>query len=384
MISYDFFGIAHPSKQTLYSSKQQLQHTATFVAIDGTYTEIAKKRIAEGVMQALLDLSENTFQAACQRTGFDETMMSEGIAVAIKEDKIHWVCRQSCAIFLMSEGKLKYLGQSPGNRLYKAQLSLKPTDKLLVLSAVALQGVSEEQIENILKDNKLSTQGKIDQLLTSKEENKEWGVLIERELLEGGDVPTTINTESRTPVNSKRFSLSFLDRNAYATFLVFSLFAALMLLLFFSYETYWEQKLESKDAIRQEEQLKVEELIGQIKELQADKKQQINAIREEAFDPYDKKQYRMYGLFRDTKNQYSRTTVAELFNIYAPAAIESKVKMGERWFVVPVKGIHWVEKGDTAFSIAKLYYENPENHRLITRFNGKLKAGTFVFIPFEG
>lgn len=102
------------------------------------------------------------------------------------------------------------------------------------------------------------------------------------------------------------------------------------------------------------------------------------------FDPTDFDKFRPYGIFKDTSGTYTPSSLAERFNVQPPAAIKEASRVNKSvWFIVPVKGIHLVRKGENLEKIAKYYYFNPEDAALIAEFNPSIKEGEFVFIPFN-
>ncbi len=92
--------------------------------------------------------------------------------------------------------------------------------------------------------------------------------------------------------------------------------------------------------------------------------------------------YKVYGFFKNEKYKTEKE-VANKFHIKSEKAIKVAELNGEKAFVVPVKGTHIAKSGETAFAIAKKYYKNEKLSELITDFNGEIKAGMVVFIPFE-
>jgi nucleoid-associated protein YgaU len=48
-----------------------------------------------------------------------------------------------------------------------------------------------------------------------------------------------------------------------------------------------------------------------------------------------------------------------------------------------VKGTHFVRKGESASSLAKKYYNNPNDSSLIKDFNPTIKMGNMIFIPYN-
>ena len=101
------------------------------------------------------------------------------------------------------------------------------------------------------------------------------------------------------------------------------------------------------------------------------------------YDPKVRNNFRMYGLFKDRTDTLTTAEVAARFNIANEKSVKISEANGERWFIVPVKAVHFVKEGETAHNIARRYYRDGSKARLILNFNGQLKAGTMVFVPFN-
>lgn len=93
--------------------------------------------------------------------------------------------------------------------------------------------------------------------------------------------------------------------------------------------------------------------------------------------------YKIYGLYRDKSGKQNEAEVAKKFHIKTEKAIKTAEINGEKAFVIPVRGVHIAKNGDTAFSIARKYYKNEKLANLIEDFNGEIKAGMIVFLPFN-
>ncbi|MCS6967971.1 MAG: hypothetical protein NZM39_05255 [Bernardetiaceae bacterium] len=106
-------------------------------------------------------------------------------------------------------------------------------------------------------------------------------------------------------------------------------------------------------------------------------------FRHNQYDPLVTNGFRLYGLFKDVNNVYTLSTIAEQFNISNPNSIKISEVEGKNWYIVPVKGVHFVRLGETAGSIARIYYRNPADSVLIQLFNHKVSPGSVIFIPFD-
>lgn len=110
----------------------------------------------------------------------------------------------------------------------------------------------------------------------------------------------------------------------------------------------------------------------------------VRAFKMNYFDAYDETRFRIYGLFRDKSRKLTINEVAKKFNISSVSAIKKSEVNEESWFIVPVKAVHFVKKGETSQTIAKKYYLNIKAYPIIESFNyHKIKAGKMIFIPFD-
>lgn len=102
------------------------------------------------------------------------------------------------------------------------------------------------------------------------------------------------------------------------------------------------------------------------------------------FDAYDAQNFRLYALYKDSERKHgSSSNLARAFNIENSESIKSNSVLGEMWYIVPIKGVHFVEKKQTWTSIAKKYYHNLNDSTLLKTFNKELKSNHFVIVPFN-
>lgn len=173
-------------------------------------------------------------------------------------------------------------------------------------------------------------------------------------------------------------------RNTIYNFIGFVLFTLLIIFMYSQNKNTWEGELKEKNTEIELLQKQLSKAQNTIQSHNNYLNLHIKSIAERDFDAFDSERYRMYALFRDVRNKFDRNQVAEKFNIYNPLAIEAKVVMGENWFIVPVKGTHLVQKGESLKKIASLYYENEkEGIQLIQQFNPQVVEGHAIFLPFE-
>lgn len=182
----------------------------------------------------------------------------------------------------------------------------------------------------------------------------------------------------------KRLANPSQQKNIIYNFLGFVLFTLLIIFMYSANKNSWNDALNEKNKEISNLQKQLSKANGQISSYDNYLKLHIKSIAERNFDAFDSERYRMYALFRDVRNKFDRTEVAKKFNIYNPLAIEVKVVMGENWFIVPVKGTHLVQKGETLKKIANMYYDNEkEGVQLIQQFNPQVVEGHAIFLPFE-
>jgi len=106
------------------------------------------------------------------------------------------------------------------------------------------------------------------------------------------------------------------------------------------------------------------------------------AVYDNFFDPFDSENFRVYGLYRDVTGTKTKLDIALMFNISNANSIKISEVMGERWFIVPVKGVHYMMEGENYTDLASYYYEDPADSMLIKRFNLDRGSGENLIIPF--
>lgn len=156
-----------------------------------------------------------------------------------------------------------------------------------------------------------------------------------------------------------------------------------IIFLFLSSKAVWSQKI--KEAEASVEPLRQENITLKSKLEFYRKQDSVYAmmVGERVFDPKVLDNFRVYGLFKDKGQQYDLGEIAEKFHIPNEKAIKVSEVDGDNWFIVPVKGTHFVRKAETASSIAKKYYTNAADSMLIKDFNPIIKMGNMIFIPYN-
>lgn len=158
-----------------------------------------------------------------------------------------------------------------------------------------------------------------------------------------------------------------------------------IIFLFLSSKAAWQQKIKEASVSSPEiENLRKENMTLKAK-LDFYRKQDsvyTKLIAMRTFDAKDIENFRIYGLFKDKGKRYTLEEIATKFHIPNEKAIKITKVQGDNWFIVPVKGVHFVRKNETAGSIAKKYYTLLSDSVLIKEFNPTIKIDNLVFIPY--
>jgi hypothetical protein len=163
------------------------------------------------------------------------------------------------------------------------------------------------------------------------------------------------------------------------TLLAFILFSIFILMLYFYKVERWNLAINKMDSLEQVANQSTKKLLLSEKQ---DKLKNEN-IKNHYFDSFDNDKYRVYGLLRDSEKKYKISEISTTFNIFNTNAIKVNEVMGEQWFIVPVKGVHFLQAGENATSLAKKYYTDITDSVLIKKFNPNLEPYRHVFIPFN-
>jgi len=239
---------------------------------------------------------------------------------------------------------------------------------------------AESQIESVEQPTEETTANKITENTTkdtpentSKKSDKQQVITQEK------PKPTANQKTSKRLTDNTSLS----KRQLLTAVLVF-IFALFIIFLHLNSRESWIQ-----------ENLKVEEKaqtimdsanakVTQYEALQAVDSLRVRAFKMNYFDAYDENHFRIYGLFRDKSREYNISTVAKKFNVTSPNAVKMSQVGDEKWFVIPIKAVHYIQKGETVQSIAQKYYFNKTDASLIQDFNlNNIQEGKLVFIPFN-
>lgn len=165
--------------------------------------------------------------------------------------------------------------------------------------------------------------------------------------------------------------------------LAFTLFVAFTIYLYNKNESSWEA--ETKSSKNKVDSLSELSLSLQDKVFQFEKNElmRIEAIKNMRFDPFDSDNFRIYGLYRDVEKKYSDMEISLRFNINNANAVKSSNVLGEKWFIIPVKGVHFWKEEESLTDIASLYYLEKKDSTLISKFNLDAGPGKHIFIPFD-
>ncbi len=169
-----------------------------------------------------------------------------------------------------------------------------------------------------------------------------------------------------------------------ANLLAFVAFGSFIVWLYVQNQQIWEGRVEENQTLLDSLQQQNQQLKNTLTYYKENEFLRQQAVHDNYFDPFDSENFRMYGLYRDVGKRLTDLDVAMKFNITNANSIKSNDVMSERWFIVPVKGVHYYMGNETLTEIANLYYENPADSVLIQQFNLSRKPGTNLIIPFGG
>jgi lipopolysaccharide export LptBFGC system permease protein LptF len=171
-----------------------------------------------------------------------------------------------------------------------------------------------------------------------------------------------------------------ITRNDILTALALFAFAVLVIVLFLGNKAQWNQKIATS-------QLEADSLrntvLAQYEELRTYDSLAGQYTRDNRYDPLVESGFRMYGLFKARRDVYDAEMLANKFHITNVKSIKYNEGPEETWFIIPVKGAHFVRPGESATSLAKYYYGNAADSVLIRDFNPDFGVFRTVFIPFE-
>ncbi len=180
-----------------------------------------------------------------------------------------------------------------------------------------------------------------------------------------------------------------IDKGTIITSVGILIFSTLISLLFFSQKNTWE--MTEANYKRELDSLKNLSFSTKIQEVPLQDTLSTDSIAlnnlnlgvyPEKFDPLDKKNFRIYGLLKDEDSVFSSRKLAEKFNVSSFAIKQTEIG-GVIWYIVPIKMVHYLQKGETAEGLARKYYNDNKKAYLILDFNKKLNADTWIYIPFN-
>lgn len=174
-----------------------------------------------------------------------------------------------------------------------------------------------------------------------------------------------------------------LTRSVFFTSLGVFVIALLLILMHLTHEANWQTRLKTQLAAADSLQQEIAARDSLLELWQEEDSTRIKAVYNNYYDAFDEKGYRVYGLYKTPENQISLVKLARKFNIENPNSIKKSTALGQDWYVVPVKGVHYLKKGETPLQVARLYYHNPKDVDILKAFNPKWEAGRNIIIPFN-
>ena len=161
-----------------------------------------------------------------------------------------------------------------------------------------------------------------------------------------------------------------------------------LIFLFLVQKATWEQENEALktelDSLRTSSENLALEFEEKVEQRRVSDSLMHRKVYDNYFDAYDAQNFRLYALYKDSERKYgSDSDLARAFNIENSESIKSNSVLGEMWYIVPIKGIHFVEKRQTWTSIARKYYHNLNDSTLLKTFNKELQPNHFIIVPFN-
>lgn len=174
-----------------------------------------------------------------------------------------------------------------------------------------------------------------------------------------------------------------LTRSVFFTSLGVFFVALLLILMHQTHEDQWQMRMHQQLAVSDSLRAEVAARDSLLVLWQEEDSTRIKSVYNNYYDAFDEKGYRIYGLYKTPENKTSLVKLARKFNIENPNSIKKSTALGQDWYVVPVKGVHYLKKGETPLQVARLYYHNPKDVDILKAFNPKWEAGRNILIPFN-
>ncbi|MEM1136494.1 MAG: hypothetical protein AAGI07_11705 [Bacteroidota bacterium] len=165
--------------------------------------------------------------------------------------------------------------------------------------------------------------------------------------------------------------------------IAFTVFVAFTAYLYLTNQHKWQLSAEKNTVLVDSLKQLTAMYQDQLEKYKQNEALQTQTLKETRFDSFDSDNFRLYGLYRDVEKRYSIMDVSLMFNVNNANAIKSNDVLGERWFIIPMKGVHFWKEGETITDIAALYYDEKKDSTLISKFNLDGSAGRYIFIPFN-
>jgi hypothetical protein len=144
------------------------------------------------------------------------------------------------------------------------------------------------------------------------------------------------------------------------------------------------QERQAIDLVNDSLQLVNQKLMAENLKLKEGDSLRVRSVYNNYYDAYDDNNYRLYALYKSPKNKkLSLKKLARRFNIDNPKSIKVSSVLNDDWFIVPVKGVHFVREGERLEQLSKFYYFNANDSKLLTDFNGEIKTNKMIIIPFN-
>jgi len=189
-------------------------------------------------------------------------------------------------------------------------------------------------------------------------------------------------TDQTTQQKKRIISATATPKNRLWEFLAFLFFVALISILYLQNRHSWKNEIAEQQILIDSLTSQIQLYADRVNELEQTETTAINSIRSHTFNSFDT-DFRIYGLFKTANKSQTRESISQRFNVYNASAIKYSDVLGERWFIVPVKGIHRLKEGESLGQLATLYYKKSADSVLLHDFNPIIAPQRVVFLPFD-